>query len=74
MHRACQIAMLELGIVPGAAFKSALVRVKLMFDSSACWRKLFACADPTENTRRAQSITSYSPLSRSLTSALSMRG
>jgi hypothetical protein len=48
--------MIELGIVPGAAFKSGLVGVKLMYDSSACWRKLFACADPTENTRRAQSI------------------
>jgi hypothetical protein len=66
--------MLELGIVPGAAFKSALVGVKLMYDSSACWLKLFACADPTENTRPAQSIISYSPLPRSLTSTLSMRG
>jgi hypothetical protein len=31
--------MLELGIVSGAAFKSALVGVKLMYDSFACWRK-----------------------------------
>jgi hypothetical protein len=36
--------MLELGIVPGAAFKSALVGVKLIYDSSACWRKLFVRA------------------------------
>ena len=56
--------MLELGIVPGAAFKSALVGVKLMYDLSACWRKLLARADPTENKRRAQSIISYSPLPR----------
>lgn len=56
--------MLELGIVPGAAFKSALVGVKLMYDSSAFWMKLFERADPTENTRPAQSIVSYSPVPR----------
>ena len=72
--------MLELGIVPGAAFKSALVGVKLMYDSSAFWMKLFERADPTENTRPAinrllfAGPASCSPVPRSLTSTLSMRG
>ena len=42
--------MLELGIVPAQAFKSALVGIKLMDDSSAFWMKLFERADPAENT------------------------
>jgi hypothetical protein len=41
--------MVELGIGPGAAFESALVGIKLMRDSPACWRELFARADPTES-------------------------
>ena len=45
--------MVELGIGPGAAFESALVGIKLMRDSSACWRELFARADPTESKARA---------------------
>jgi len=30
-----------------------------MYDRSAFWMKLFERADPTENTRPAQSIVSY---------------
>ena len=47
-----------MGVDPGAAFKSALVGVKLIYDFSPRWRKLLARVDPTENTRRAQSIIS----------------
>lgn len=54
--------MLQLGLDPGAAFESALVGVKLVYDFAACWRKLLARADPRENKSRAQSIISYSPL------------
>ena len=43
--------MLELGIVPGAAFK--FVGGKLSTTAPACGRKLFALGDPTENTRPA---------------------
>jgi hypothetical protein len=53
--------MLELGIVPGTAFKSAFVRIKLMYDASAFRRKLFVRADPTEKMRPAQSIISHLP-------------
>jgi hypothetical protein len=38
--------MPELGIVPGTGVQSALVRVKLTYDSSAFWMKPFECADP----------------------------
>jgi hypothetical protein len=65
--------MPELGIVPGKGVQSALVEVKLTYESSAFWMKLFKRADPMENTRPAQSIISYSPVPRSLTSTLSMR-
>jgi hypothetical protein len=73
MHGACPIGNATIGPRSRrAAFKSVLVRVKLMYDFSACWRKLLARVDPTENTRRAQSIISYSPLPRS--STLPMHG
>ena len=52
--------MLELGIVPGTAFKSAFVGIKLMYDASAFRRKLFVRADPTEK-RRPYSIISHLP-------------
>ena len=45
--------MLQLGLDPGVAFKSAVVGVKLMYDFCARCRKPPPCADPTENTRRA---------------------
>ena len=57
--------MPELGIVSGTG-KSALVGVKLMYAASAFRRKVFVRADPTENTRPAQSIVSHSPVPRSL--------
>jgi hypothetical protein len=66
--------MLELGIVAGAAFKSALVGGTLSTTLLPAERKLFALGDPTENTRSAQTIISYSPLPRSLISILSKRG
>jgi hypothetical protein len=44
--------MLQLGLDPGVAFKSALVGVKLNDFCARC-RKLLPCADPIENTRRA---------------------
>ena len=45
--------MLELGTVPGAALKSTLVEVKLMYDSSAYWRKLFARGSNGKHEARA---------------------
>jgi hypothetical protein len=45
--------MPELGIVPGKGVQSALVEVKLTWESSAFWMKLFERADPMENTRPA---------------------
>jgi hypothetical protein len=56
--------MLELGIVPGAAFKFALVGGTLSTTPLPAGR--IARGDPTENTRPAQTIISYSPLPRSL--------
>jgi hypothetical protein len=40
--------MLQLGLDPGAAFESALVGVKLVYDFAACWRKLLARAGKQE--------------------------
>jgi hypothetical protein len=52
--------MLELGIVPGTAFKSAFVGIKLMYDASAFRRKLFVRADPTgKNEARAINHLSF---------------
>jgi hypothetical protein len=45
--------MLELGMVPGTAFKSALVGVKLMYDACAFWRKLFARGSNGKHEARA---------------------
>jgi hypothetical protein len=54
--------MVELGIGPGAAFESALVGIKLMRDSPACWRELFARADPTESiSARTRSSLIHAP-------------
>ena len=57
MHGALPIGNAAIGPRPGTAL--ALVGVKLIYDSSACWRELLARADPTENKTRAQSIISY---------------
>ena len=62
MHSACQIGNARIGHRSRHG-QSALVGGKLMYDSSAFWMKLFERADPTENTRPAQSIVSYSPVS-----------
>jgi hypothetical protein len=68
--------MPELGIVPGTG-----IGVKLMYDTSAFWMKLFERADPTEehepraiNPLLFAGPASYSRVPRSLTSTLSMRG
>jgi hypothetical protein len=63
MHSACQIGNARIGHRSRYG-QSALVGVKLMYDSSAFWMKLFERADPTENTRPAQSIVSYSLVPR----------
>src|SRR5882757_11195222 len=63
MHSACQIGNARIGHRSRHG-QSALVGSKLMSDSSAFWMKLFERADPTENTRPAQSILSYSPVPR----------
>jgi hypothetical protein len=52
MHSACQIGNARIG---HRSRRGVQVRtcLKLMYDSSACWRKLFARTDPTENTNPA---------------------
>ena len=63
MHSACQIGKCRnWASFPARAVRTC--RVKLMYDSSAFRMKLFERADPTENTRPAQSIVSYSPVPR----------
>jgi len=64
MHSACQIGNARIGHRSRHG-QPALVGVKLMHGPSDFWMKLFErAADPTENTRPAQSIVSCSPVPR----------
>jgi hypothetical protein len=68
MHSACQIGNARMGHSSRQG-QSAPVGVKLMYDSSALWMKLFERADPTEK-HEARAINrllfagpaSYSPV------------
>jgi hypothetical protein len=62
MHSARQIGNAGIGHRSRHG-QSAPVGVMLMYGSSTL-KKLFERADPTENTRPAQSIVSYSPVPR----------
>jgi hypothetical protein len=79
MHSACQIGNARIGHRSRLRLRNC--RVKLTYDSSAFWMKLFERADPNEK-HEARAINrllfagpaSCSPVPRFLTSTLSMRG
>jgi hypothetical protein len=60
MHSAYQIANARIELRSRRDVQVRTCRCQAEYDASACWRKLFALADPTENAGPAQSIISFS--------------
>jgi hypothetical protein len=66
MHSACQVGNARIGYRPRRSVQVRTCRGTLSTTPLPAGRKLFARGDPTENTRPAETIISYSPLPRSL--------